>query len=249
VIGSRARSAGNLRRQEAAVGQDVGGRPCSPELLAIVDWTARLGFVTAEALAAHERRGTASAHGRLQHGVRIGLLTRSRPLLGRPALFTVTRAGLRAIDGRGLAPARVSVAGARHALCCAAAAIQLERLYPDRQLSGVPELRRRERLAGRPVASAPLPCVGGGPALIHSPDLVLWPAGEDEQPLAVEVELSVKAPLRLAKICRAWARCTTVAGVLYVTAPRVRAALERAVAEARAEHRIVLLDLDGLGRL
>jgi hypothetical protein len=223
---------------------------CSRELLSIVDRTARLGFLTAEALAAHSGCSVAAARGRLQHGVRLGLLDRSRPLLGRPSLFTATRAGLRAADAQGLEPARVSAAGARHALACVAAAIQLERLYPDRVLSGVPELRRRERLAGRPLASAPMPCVGAGPALIHSPDLVLWDACDtQEPPIAVEVELTVKAPLRLAKICRAWARCTTVAGVLYVVAPPVRAALERAIADARCQERIVLLEIDRLASL
>lgn len=232
--------------RSAPPGARSAGR-CSQELLSLVDWIARLGAVTAEAVAAHCGCTAASARARLQHGVRDGILARFRQLPGRPALFTATRAGMGLAGAQGLDPTRVSTAGARHAIACAEAAVQLERLYPARVLSGVPELRRRERLAERPLASAPMPCVGAGPALIHSPDLVLWGADDAAQPpIAVEVELSVKAPLRLAKICRAWARCSSVAGVLYVTDSRVRAALERALEEAGADGRIVLLDAERL---
>ncbi len=62
--------------------------------------------------------------------------------------------------------------------------------------------------------------------------------------VVVEVELSVKAPRRLAAICRAWARARHISGVYYLAAPAVARAVERAVAETRAEDRIVVLPID-----
>jgi hypothetical protein len=86
-----------------------------------------------------------------------------------------------------------------------------------------------------------------GEPLLHRPDLVLGP---DETaaglPVAVEVELTIKAPRRLTDICRAWARCRTVAGVLYIAPPEVGRALERAIVRAHAHERIVVVGLDAL---
>jgi hypothetical protein len=77
----------------------------------------------------------------------------------------------------------------------------------------------------------------------------LWPNGPDDRlPVAVEVELSVKSPRRLANICRAWARCRCVAGTLYLAPPEVGRAVERAVEEARASERVVVIGLDALPR-
>ena len=90
----------------------------------------------------------------------------------------------------------------------------------------------------------------GGAPLLHRPDLVLWPAERRRAlPVAVEVELTVKAPRRLLEICRAWARCRCVAGVLYLAAPEVRAAAragDRAGARRRSGSRSSPLEaLDG----
>ena len=82
---------------------------------------------------------------------------------------------------------------------------------------GERELRREERERGAPLASAQLGSGPDGGPLLHRPDLVLWPnTSADPLPVAVEVELTVKAPRRLLEICRAWARCRAVAGVLYL---------------------------------
>jgi hypothetical protein len=83
-----------------------------------------------------------------------------------------------------------------------------------------------------------------GPAT-HRADLVLRPF-RAAAPVAVEVELTVKNPQRLAAICRAWARARGLTGVLYVVTPEVRPAVERAVAQTRAERQIALVDLADL---
>jgi hypothetical protein len=219
----------------------------SPEQLAILHWTVRLGAVTAEALAQHEGRTLASARARLLAGERTGLLARRRPLTGAPALYTATRAGLRASGLRGFEPCRVSVANAPHAVACAAVAAALEGAYPDHQVMGERQLRREEREFGASLASACLGCGPDGRPLLHRPDLVLWPEGSQERlPVAVEVELTVKAPRRLLEICRAWARCRCVAGTLYLAAPEVQRPLARAIARAQAGERIAVVALDAL---
>jgi hypothetical protein len=229
--------------------------------VAIMQWTARLGAVTAEALADHEGSTVTSARARLLAGERDGLLSRRRPLAGQPALYAVTRAGLRAAGLRGLDPCRVSTANAPHAIACAGVAAALERCYPDHRVLGERELRRDERECGAPLASARLGSSPDGGPLLHRPDLVLWPnrpeapvpiqtpelcAPADARPVAVEVELTVKAPQRLLEICRAWARCRCVAGVLYLAAPEAARALARAVEKAQAGERIVVVSLDAL---
>jgi hypothetical protein len=62
--------------------------------------------------------------------------------------------------------------------------------------------------------------------------------------LAVEVELSIKAPACLAAICRGWARARHIDGVYYLAAPSVEGALARAIRETRAEDRITVLPLE-----
>lgn len=224
------------------------GTPSS-ERVEVVRWTARIGAVTAEALAERADLTLPSARARLRAAERVQLLARKRPLTGQPALYTVTPAGMRLSGLRRLDPCRVSASNAGHLIACARVAAALERCYPDQRVLGERELRRDERERGAELASARL-CPGpDGTRQIHRPDLVLWPDLADEgMPVAVEVELSVKAPRRLADICRAWARCRCVAGVLYLVAPQVRGALERAIAEAQAGERIVVVGLDSLPR-
>ena len=218
------------------------------ERMDVLQWTARVGAVTAEALAGRQRTTVATARSRLRAAEQRGLLSRQAPLAGRPALYTITSAGLRASDARGLEPARVSPANASHLIVCAWVAAALERCYPDHSVLGERELRRDERECGKPLASAVLGRGRDGQPLVHRPDLVLWPAGVDAGglPVAVEVELTVKSPRRLAGICLAWARCRCVAGVLYLVAPGVERAVARALAQVDAAERIVVVPLAAL---
>jgi hypothetical protein len=212
-----------------------------------VQWTAGIGAVTAEALA--ERRGAtvASARARLLAAERHGLLQRRRPLAGQPALYTVTRAGLAVSGMRGVEPCRVSAANAHHLIACASVATALERCYPDHRVLGERELRRDERECGTALASARLGLGADGSPLLHRPDLVLLASGpQPGRPVAVEVELTIKAPGRLVEICRAWARCRCVAGVLYLAPPEVERAVSRAIDKAHAAERVAVVPLDAL---
>jgi hypothetical protein len=130
---------------------------------------------------------------------------------------------------------------------CSVVAGALERCYADHRVLGERELRRDERELGAPVASARMGPGARGRPLLHRPDLVLWPdRGDAGPPVAVEVELTIKAPQRLIDICRAWSRCRAVAGVLYIAPPEVERALARAIARANAGERIVVVGLDAL---
>ncbi|HEX4483309.1 MAG TPA: hypothetical protein VH081_05935 [Solirubrobacteraceae bacterium] len=112
------------------------------------------------------------------------------------------------------------------------------------------ELRREERSAGAPLASAVLDRAVEHRRRLHRPDLVLWPqSASGEAPIAIEVELAVKAPRRLAEICRAWARSREVAGVVYLASPPAERALARAIEQASAHERIRVLSLETLSAL
>jgi hypothetical protein len=219
----------------------------SPERTAIVRWAAGMGAVTAEAVAVHLGVSPASARGRLQAAEAERLLQRCRPLTGHSALYTVTRAGLHRADVRGLDPCTVSASNALHLIECARVAAALERCYPDHRVQGERELRGEERERHRALASAELGVGARGAGLRHRPDLVLWPTDPDGGlPVAVEVELTVKAPERLAAICRGWARARCVAGVLYLAPPAVERAVLRAIDRAQARERVVVVPLDAL---
>ncbi len=227
--------------------------------LALLRWTAGLGAITADALAVHLGVSIASARGRLRTAVAKGLVRRCTPLTDQPALYGMTRAGLRAAGIEGIDPCAVSAAGAPHLIECARVAASLERCYPDHWVQGERQLRAQERASGRLLASARVGA--GGQARLgsggtegggtdagrarHRPDLVLWPSDRGGGlPVAVEVELTVKAPERLAAICRAWARAVCVAGVLYLAPPEVERALARAIERARAHERVLVVPLD-----
>jgi hypothetical protein len=213
----------------------------------ILQWVGGIGASTAEALAERERITVGSARARLVAALGDGVLARRRPLAGQPALYTLTRAGLRAARLEGLQPCRVSPANALHLIACARVAAGLERCYPDHAVMGERELRRQERARGAPLASARLGSNANGDPLLHRPDLVLWPPeAAGKLPVAVEVELAVKAPQRLAAICRAWARCREVAGVLYLATAAAERALARAIEQAEASSQVVVVPFEAL---
>lgn len=212
----------------------------------LMRWMIRLGVVTADALVARDGCSPASARGRLQAVVRAGLATRARPLHRAPALFTATRAGMVRAGLKGEQPSRVSAASARHQIACAHAAVALERRYPHHLVCAERELQREERVLGGRLASARMSwCSRWGDS--HRPDLVMWPAATGAAPVAVEVELTPKAPERLHEICRAWSRCPHVSGVMYLASPAALRPVARAIRTAGAGDRIVLLDLGALG--
>ena len=222
-----------------------GGRfegSCTEELAAIIAWIAGLGAGTAEALARERGWTPAAARARLSHAERRGLLAAWRPLRDQPALYTATHAGLRAAGVSAIAPTRVSAGGARHAVVCSLVAAELRHRFPGYRVIGEAELRREERSAGSLLASA---APSARALATHRPDLALLRDG-GRAAIAVEVELTVKSPRRLAAICLAWARARHLAGVLYLAPEGVRPALGRAIDESRSGGRIAVVALETL---
>ena len=221
----------------------TGGEDARRDLLVVL---AGFGALTAEAFAALQGTSPPSARGRLAAAERAGLTRSWRLLRDEPTLHTVTAAGLRASGCTGLSPVRIGPGGAGHAIATAAAASGLARAFPDVALLGEPAIRRLERERGRPLAM-----LAGRRG--HRPDLLLLPSdrpspvGDRTLPVAIEVELTLKAPDRLAAICRAWARSREVSGAIYLAAPPVLEPLTRAIAAAGAQSRVVALPLDAFG--
>ncbi|MCL2768490.1 MAG: hypothetical protein FWD42_00060 [Solirubrobacterales bacterium] len=219
----------------------------SLERAALLRWAASLGAITSEALAHRWQLSPASARARLQAAVRLGLLARTKPLTGEPALYSATRAGLRECGMQGLGVCRPTAANARHLVVCAEVGAALERCYPDHRLAGERELRHEEAVRGLRLASAVIGSAGQRHERLHRPDLVMWaPREAGGLPVAIEVELTLKGPRRLERICRAWARCREVSGVLYLCPQQVCAAVERAIERAGAGERVVALTLERL---
>jgi hypothetical protein len=218
---------------------------------AMLEWLAGLGAAAVTELADVAGLSHKASAARLRRLALATLVSRVRLLHGKPALYVITRSGLRAIGRDELGPARISSSGFVHALECARVARALERSLEGRfTVHSERELRAWERAAGRLIASAELGFSAAASSEVHRPDLVCCASRGSARalPLAIEVELTVKAPQRLRAIIRGWARCRRVAGVVYYATPAVVRALERAVAEERAAAvvRVLALDYDDL---
>jgi hypothetical protein len=209
----------------------------------VVRWIGGLGAVTADALALRRGQTIAQARGALEQARRERLLTRVRPLRGQPALYAATRHGLCESGVSRLIPCSVTNGNAQHLIVCAAVAAALAHRHPEYRVEGERGLRALEQEASRALVSARLGAGPDGAPRLHRPDLVLWPRVPGERPVAVEVELTIKAPQRLTALCRAWARCPLVAGVIYYAPPNVARALDRAVARTQAAEHILVAPL------
>lgn len=222
-------------RYPMVYGEAAGGDAATASILA---WLARIGAGSAEQLAAGcglTARVTAARLRALEHADAV----RSQRLLHTaPALYTLTRRGLRVAGRPELDPVAVSVPGFAHLLAVGRVAVALER--EGREVGGERELRAFERLEGRPLASAEIGLARDGTVALHRPDLVCWEGG---RPVAIEVELTVKAPVRLATIVRGWARSRLVGGVVYYATPSAARALARAIRDENASQRVVVVPL------
>jgi hypothetical protein len=103
------------------------------------------------------------------------------------------------------------------------------------------ELRFAELEAPKPIASAIVGELLDGRPMLHRPDLVVQRGG---QTIAIEVELTPKAPRRLERIVRSWRRARYVDQVLYLCPPGpTQRAVERAVATTHAQERVSVREL------
>lgn len=208
----------------------------------LVRWVGRLGAATLEQLRERFGLGRTVAYRRTAACIEGGLIERVHLLHGRPAFLRATVRGLR-YTGLPLPVAQLSPELANHWLACGWAALRLARASGS-VIVTERELRLQERVEGRPLASATLDEHADGSLRLHRPDLVL--VGE-EGVIAIEVELTPKAPQRLDAIVKAWrgARCVDRVRY-YAAAGTTMRGLERAVERRRAEGRVELLPLEAI---
>jgi hypothetical protein len=208
----------------------------------IVGWIGRIGAASRAHVMARFGMGRSWAYARLGCLVRDGLLEHRQLLYQTPGLYLATAEGLRWRGLERLGVYRLGPGAVAHATELASAAVALDRALPDRQQLTERELRVAETDSMRPIASASLGELPGRRAALHRPDLALLAAGG--RTLAIEVELSIKAPRRLQAICRAYARARHVDHVYYLATPPAARAVIRAVDETRAGERITVLGLE-----
>jgi len=179
----------------------------------IVDWIGRVGAAGAEHVMGRFKMGQSWAYARLGRLVLDGSLEQKVLLYRKPGLYIATAQGLRSCGLERLGPYRVSPGGFEHAQELASAAVALHRALPCWQLLSEREIRAEEHDRAELVASADAGERPGGRPALHRADLALISA--NGRTLAIEIELSIKTPRRLAAICRGWARARHVSHVYY----------------------------------
>ena len=211
---------------------------------AMLDWLAATGAASASELAAVAALSSRTVATRVRALEQAGLLSSAELLRGEPALHALTRRGLRAAGRPELDPVAISTSSFGH--CLAVARVALALRAAGEHVGGERELRAFERIEGTPLASAAVGLARDGATAWHRPDLVCWRAGP---PLAIEVELTVKAPERLRTIVRGWARSRLVEGVVYYASPSAARALNAAVRIEVAHEAVAILALERAGEL
>jgi hypothetical protein len=213
----------------------------------ILNWIGCLGAAGADHVMERFEIGRSLAYRRLSRLVLEGLVAPWAVLHRQPALYVATGKGLRTCGLERLGACRIGPGRFLHAREVANAAIALERGFPGSCVVSEREIRVDEAECGKLIASAKLGELPGGRLALHRPDLAV--ISPDGHVIAVEVELSAKAPRRLATICRGWARARHVHTVYYLAAPAVMGLLERAIEQARARDRIAVIALADVRRL
>jgi hypothetical protein len=213
----------------------------------IVDWIGRIGAASRAHVMARFGMGRSWAYARLGCLVRDGLLEHRQLLYQTPGLYLATAEGLRWRGLERLGVCRPGLGAVAHATELASAAVAFDRALPDRQQLTERELRVTEADGGHPIASASLGDLPGGRHALHRPDLALL--GTGGRTVAIEVELSVKAPRRLQAICRGYARARHIDHVYYLATPAAMRAVSRAVDRARAHEQITVLELGDVAAL
>ena len=206
----------------------------------LVGWIARMGAVGIGQVQGRFGVCRSVSYEVVARLVEAGLIERVSTLPGDPTLLSPTPQGI-AYAGLGLPPARVTPGAVDHWLACADTALWAERRWGRESLMSERELRFAELDASKPIASAIVGELPDGRPMLHRPDLVVR---DDGRTIAIEVELTPKAPRRLQTIVRAWRRARHVDHALYLVPPGpTQRAVERAVEATHAQERVQVVDL------
>jgi hypothetical protein len=225
---------GQVDKTQAAAGRRLPAGERSRDQ-ALVAYVGAQGAVAIEHVMAAFGLGRTAAYRRVAALVEAGLLERLEILRERPSLIRATRNGLR-YAGLSLRVAAISPGSVDHWLRCASTALELRYEFAPELILSERELRQIERTEERPIFSARIRDRFSGENRLHRPDLAVL-AGE--RPIAIEVELTPKGPLRLEAIIKGWNRAGWIEEVRYYCAPgATRLAVERTVRQVKAEERV-----------
>ncbi len=205
----------------------------------LVRFVGRHGLVAIRHVMAELGVGRTAAYRRVGACVEAGLLERVDLLRTEPGLLRATREGLR-YASLGLPLAKIGPGTVDHMLRCTSTAHRLGEHFGHDRVRSEREIVLAEQIAGKALASADLG-ERRGRIRLHRPDLAVL---TEEGTIAIEVELTPKAPRRLYALIRAWRWAIgqgPVSEVHYHCAPgQTRAAVERAVEKVRAEQFIAI---------
>jgi hypothetical protein len=212
----------------------------------IVAWLGGIGAAGAVHVRERFGMGRTMAYRRLSSLTAAGLVEHRAVLCGWPCVYSATARGLRWQDLERLSVFVVRPGGFEHAWQVASVAVALHRQLPGWRVLSEREVKAFEVGEGRLLGSARVGSIGSTP-MLHRPDLaVISPSG---RVVAVEVELSVKAPPRLVRICRGWARARHLSHVYYLAAPAAGRAVRRAVESVKAQDRVSVLSVEDVASL
>jgi hypothetical protein len=201
---------------------------------ALVRFLGRHGIATVRQVMSEFAIGRTAAYRLAAACMERGLIERDDSLRREPSILYATREGLR-WAGLAYPVAKLSPSLIRHGLRCTSMAQALRGEFPagvhtERDLCWI------ERQEGKPLASAKLGTRPDGGPRFHRPDLAV---PTEAGVIAVEVELTPKAPRRLEAIMRAWRRSPWVSEVRYYCEPgQTRRAVERAILATRSQERV-----------
>ncbi len=210
----------------------------------ISSWIARIGACEVGHIQRRWGVGRSVAYGLIQRLEDAALLERVPTLPGDPTLIKASAQGI-GYARLALPVAKIGPGQVDHWLSCADAVLWAEERWGPDAVTTERELRWAEQAEGKPIGSCVVGELPNGRPMLHRPDLVV---DADSGRIAVEVELSVKAPRRLEAIVRSWRRARHVERVIYLvaTGPPQRA-VERAVGKVHAEERVEVYDLAECG--
>lgn len=200
----------------------------------LVRLVGRHGVLTVEQAMRATGTGRTATYRRVAALIEAGLLERLDLLRSQPSLLHATRDGLR-YAGLPMPVAKVSPGAVDHWLRCATVALDLDEHYGRNRVLTEREIVAKELFEDRAVAKARLN-VGGHRERFHRADLAVL---TEEGVIAIEVELTPKAPRRLEELIRAWRWAIggrEVSEVRYLCEPgQTRSLVERVVKKVQAE--------------
>lgn len=234
---------GGLEARRSEVGYGVARRSTNGRQSrerAIVTWVARMGAVEVGHVQRRWSVGRSVAYALVQRLVEAELLERVATLPGDPTLIRATSQGI-AYAHLALPALKIRPGEVDHWLYCADAVLWAEERWGRGSVVTERELRWIEHAEGKPIGSCVVGELPDGRPMLHRPDLLV---ADSDHRVAIEVELSIKAPRRLQHLVRSWRRARHVDRVVYLVATgSPRRAVERAVRSAHAEERVEVVDL------